>query len=152
MTRQPKGFSVLELPEDEHVYTFVSNDGTEPTHIAATTLRRALEIMKWPIIKCMIGAELIKCLERNDICIEPEHALALPEEALETAIIVCEWGTEHVIADGSHRLWRRWKRGDDHFKGYTVPEAVWREFAIYDIPGTGEYWDKFNRTAKVRGG
>lgn len=142
--------SVDDLPLVEAVYTFVDNAG-QATHIASSSLRRALEGASWPVSVCEIGGTLVTALENGDLGVEEDHAKGLPDAALETPLIVCAWGeADHVIADGAHRLWRRWKRGDDDFTAYMVPEAVWRQFTIHDMPGSGAFWDAFNRNAKVR--
>lgn len=140
-----------QLPITEAVYTFVEHNGT-PTHIAASTLLRGLERpgKAWPVTRCMIGASLVEALERGDLGVEPPHALRLPESALERPGIIGEWGDTHISIDGAHRLWRRWKRGDADFPAYVVPEAAWREFVIADMPGSGAFWDHFNRNAEVR--
>jgi hypothetical protein len=145
-----KGFSYLELPITEHVYTFVDKATGEPTHIAATTLRLACEASRLQPILCEIGDTLVDALKAGALGVEEHHALKLQDSALETPLLVCIWGDSHVLADGAHRLWRRWKRGDQSFMAYMVPEPAWRLFTIYDMPGDGSFWDDFNRNAKVR--
>ena len=142
--------SMFDLPLDEAVYTFVTHEG-EPTHIAASSLLAAAKASGMRTTYCELGGTLVKALERNDLGVEIEHALKLVDAALEVPLLVCEWGErDHIIADGAHRLWRRWKRGDTNFHAYVIPEPVWRMFTIYDIPGSGAMWDTFNRTVKVR--
>lgn len=139
-----------DLPLTEAVYTFVAADTGQPTHIAASTLRMILEGLGWEITDCIIAGSLASALARGELGVEPAHALSLPESALEAPGIVCEWQDTHVIADGAHRLWRRWKRGDMAFPAYLVPEPAWRPFVICDMPGDGKFWDHFNRNAQVR--
>lgn len=141
--------SMWDLPITEHVYTFVDKAG-EPTHIAASSLRAAVERSPLKPTWCVIGDSLADALTRGDLGVEEPHALKLPDEALETPILVCQWGADHIIADGAHRLWRRWKRGDDDFLAYVVPEGAWRIFTIADMPMDGAFWDDFNRNAQVR--
>jgi hypothetical protein len=138
-----------QLPITEAVYTFVETDGT-PVHIAASTLLYGLETRSAPVTRCMIAPSLVAALERGDLGVEPPHALRLPESALEAPGIVGEWGDAHIIIDGAHRLWRRWKRGDPDFPAYVLPEALWREFQISGMPGSGEFWRAHNKTAEVR--
>jgi hypothetical protein len=97
-----------------------------------------------------MGSGLIDALKRGDLGVEEAHALTLPEAALDTPLLVCQWGNEHVIADGAHRLWRRWQRGDRDFNAYYLPEELWRPWVIHDMPGDGQFWDFFNRNIKVR--
>lgn len=139
---------MLDLPISESVYTFVCIG--VPTHIAASTLRSALERAQWPVTIAVMGESLAAALEAGSLGVEPAHALTLPDAALAVPCVVCEWGQDHVIADGAHRVWRRWKRGDIDFPAYLVPEPLWREFVIGDMPGSGEFWDTFNRTAEIR--
>lgn len=135
MTTFKAPLSVLDLPPVEPVYTFVDHAG-EATHIAAGLLGYALREANWPTGRAEIGGTLADALKAGTLGVEEPHALSLPVEALETPIIVCEWGAgDHVIADGAHRLWRRWKRGDTDLICYMVPEHVWRKFTIYDMPG-----------------
>lgn len=146
-----KGISADELPLDEDVYTFVHSETGEATHIAASTL---LKVIKHSGIVPQIvgmGQSLIDAIERGDLNVEEEHAWALPDEALDQPILVGDWGDKHIIIDGSHRLWRRYKRGLRDFPAYCIPEEAWRYFVIYGIPGDGEFWDSFNRNVKVRG-
>jgi hypothetical protein len=131
------------------VYTFVDGD-KQPTHIASRILYNALASRGWPVTHCFIANSLITSLKEGTLGIEEPHALKLPDAALDKPALVCEWGRDHVIADGNHRLWRRWKRGDEDFPAYVVPEKVWRHFVVLDIPGSGEDWDRFNREAQVR--
>lgn len=138
-----------DLPITEAAYTFVEHNGTA-THIAASTLLGALERHAAPVTRCMIAPSLVEALERGDLGVEPPHALRLPLEALERPGIIGEWGDTHIAIDGAHRLWRRWKRGDADFPAYVVPETLWRKFTIADMPGSGEYWREFNKTAQIR--
>lgn len=133
------------------IYTFVDGKTGETTHIAVEPLRAA--IIRAGVIPVLaeIGGTLITALERGDLGVEEEYALKLPDAALDVPGIVCEWGkADHVIADGAHRLWRRWKRGDATFPAYIIPEKAWRLYVVDDIPGDGKFWDHFNRNAKVR--
>lgn len=148
--------SFFDLPLSTVVYTFVEHDDTA-THIASNILLDALQTRTkvrpqgWPVTDCVIGGSLAAALERGDLGVEPPHALRLPETALEAPAMVGQWGdSDHILIDGAHRLWRRWKRGDKEFPAYVVPEALWRMFTISDMPGTGEEWREFNRTAEVR--
>lgn len=143
--------SMFDLPITEAVYTFVDGETGEPTHIAASTLLATVKRAGVVPILAMIGGGLAEALQRGDLGVEEPHALKLPDVALDTPILVCEWGDKHIIADGAHRLWRRWQRGDPDFNAYIVPEPVWRRFVIAGMPGTGEFWDYFNRNARVRG-
>lgn len=141
----------LELSITEHVYTFVDGKTGEPTHIAASSLRACVERSGVTPMLCMFGEGLTDALARGDLGVEEHHALKLPEAALEVPILVCQWGPDHVIADGAHRLWRRWKRGDTDFPAYVIPEPAWRLFVVEGMPGDGAFWDTFNRNARVRG-
>lgn len=143
--------SLSQLPITEAVYTFVEHNGT-PTHIAASTLLGGLERpgRVWPVTRCEMAPSLIEALERGDLGVEPPHALRLPLEALERPGIIGEWGDAHISIDGAHRLWRRWQRGDKWFPAYVVPEPAWRAFTIDDMPGSGEEWAAWNKTAQVR--
>lgn len=145
--------NVTDLPLTEAVYTFVDNDKV-PVHIAASTLYRGLQEARggkgWPVTLCVMEQTLIDALKRGDLGVEEEHALTLPEEALERPGIIGAWGDAHICIDGAHRLWRRWQRGDRDFPAYYVPEALWREFTITGLPGTGEEWSDWNRNVKVR--
>jgi hypothetical protein len=140
---------VLEYDPGGTCYTFVETNG-EPTHIASMVLYKMLAERNWPVTRCFIAPTLIHALKTNSLGVEEPHAVKLPEAALEKPALVCEWGSDHVIADGNHRLWRRWKRGDKWFPAYVVPEAAWRHFTILGMPGTGEFWAEWNKTAKVR--
>lgn len=143
--------SMFDLPHDEHVYTFVDRETGQPCHIAVNMLRNALKLARVQPQLCQLGGTLVDALERGDLGVEEPHALRLPDAALETPLIVCQWGeSDHVLADGAHRLWRRWKRGDSTFKAYMVREPVWRLFTVHDMPGDGAFWEHFNRSVKVR--
>lgn len=152
MTSTPKiGFSMFDLPLTDPFYTFVDRGGT-PTHIACGVLRRALEkSQKAQPYLCEFGESLIGALKRGELGVEEEHALKLPDTALEAPGIVGQWGSDHILIDGAHRLWRRWQRGDTDFPAYMVPEELWRLFVIYDVPFDGAFWDHHNRNSKVRG-
>lgn len=141
---------VSDLPVTEAVYAFVDGASGTPTHIAASTLLGALEAANWPVHDVHMGQGLIDAITRGDLNEEQDHALKLPDEALASPILVGEWGQEHIIIDGSHRLWRLYERGDRTFPARVVPEKLWRAFTIRDMPGSGAFWDDFNRTAKVR--
>jgi hypothetical protein len=141
--------SMFDLPITEAVYTFTEKSGNV-THIAASTLKGLLEAKGFPVTHCEIGQSLAEALERGDLGVEPPHALSLPDEALERPGVIGEWRGAHICIDGAHRLWRRWKRGDTDFPAYVVPEYIWRMFEIGDMPGTGEEWREWNRTAQVR--
>jgi hypothetical protein len=145
---------VLEIDPLGTTYTFVSKDDGQAVHIASGCLARFLKDMVGviPTYEIELDPTVIAAMQRGDLGIEEDHALKLPEEALEAPLIVCEWGGTHIFADGAHRLWRRWKRGDTTFTAWVVPERVWRHFVVMGLPGTGDYWDDFNRNAKVRGG
>jgi hypothetical protein len=148
----PVGLSIAQvLAEDPGgtLYTFVEGHSMHPTHIASGVLVKLLT-GRFPIHKPEISPSLARALERGDLGVEEPHALKLPEAALDTPVTVCEWGDTHIIADGAHRLWRRWKRGDKTFPAYIVPEKLWRHFVVNGVPGTGEFWDTFNRTAQIR--
>lgn len=132
------------------VYTFVDGNTGEPTHIDVTQLSAAIKRAGVTSMLTEITPSLIAALERGDLGVEEPHALTLPDEALDVPCIVCAWGDKHVIADGAHRLWQRWQRGDTDFAVYLVPEKAWRLFVIHDVPGDGKYWDNFNRNAKIR--
>lgn len=132
------------------IYTFVDGDTGEPTHIAVEPLLAAIKRSGVIPILAGIGESLVAALERGELGVEEDHALTLPEEALDVPCVVCNWGETHIIADGAHRLWRRWKRGDLEFPVYVVPESAWRLFVVGGIPGDGKYWDHFNRNAKIR--
>lgn len=142
---------VLALDPNGTLYTFVDKGRVEPTHIASGVLLATIQsAQRVPVVYCQIAPALCRSLERGDLGVEEAHALKLPEESLEAPAIVCEWGDEHVVADGAHRLWRRWKRGDADFPAYIIPERVWRHFVVVDVPGDAQFWDGFNRTARVR--
>lgn len=148
---QRKGISLedaLQLGATDAVYTFVENGG-KATHIASGLLYR-MASARLQLTHCFFSPSLEQALERGELGVEEDHALKLPDAALEKPILVCEWGEDHIIADGAHRLWRRWKRGDTWFKAYYVPEKAWRHFVIHGVPGTAEEWDWFTRNAKVR--
>lgn len=133
----------------EPIYTFVDTDGTV-THIASGQLLAALVRAGAVPMLCEMADSLIACLERGDLGVEEHHALKLPESALDAPLTVGIWGDSHIVIDGAHRLWRRWKRGDRDFPAYMVPERGWRLFELHDMPGDGTFWDDFNRNAKVR--
>lgn len=133
------------------VYTFVDNVTRETTHILSGELLAAAKRAGVIPVLAQIGQGLADALERGDLGVEEDHAMSLPEAALEEPALICEWGHEHVIADGAHRLWRRWKRGDKDFPAYLIPETAWRHFII-ELPGDSVFWDYFNRNAKIRGG
>lgn len=142
--------SMFDLPITESVYTFVDAATGQPTHIAASTLRHCIEQSPLEPGMAAISPSLVEALKAGTLGVEEHHALKLPESALDKPILVCEWGDSHVIADGAHRLWRRWQRGDAEFPCYVVPERAWRLFVIVDVPGSGALWDDFNRNAKIR--
>lgn len=131
------------------VYTFVGAETGEPVHIAVDPLALLIRMAQVSPIKCEMGESLIDALKAKSLGVEPEHALTLTDAALEAPLIVCEYGDTHIIADGAHRLWRRWKRGDGSFLAFVVPESVWRDYTI-SLPGDGAFWDNFNRNARVR--
>lgn len=137
------------LPITDAVYTFVNHDGV-PVHIASDALLRALKRSDVVPSLCEFGDTLIVALEKGDLGVEEDHALSLPEAALETPLIVGTWGSKHIMIDGAHRLWRRWKRGDRDFNAYYVPEEAWRRFTIDGMPGSGAFWREHNRNSKVR--
>lgn len=142
--------SMYDLPITEAVYTFTTNDG-QAVHVAASTLRRMIEAHGgYPVTDCEMAPSLIEAMQRGDLGIEEPHAMRLPEEALEVPAIIAEWGDAHVCMDGAHRLWRRWQRGDKTFPAYVVPEALWRQFQISDMPGSADEWREWNRTAQIR--
>lgn len=135
------------------VYTFVCSETGEPTHIDVSSLLRIVQAAGLKPIDAEIGDTLEEALRNGRLGVEEHHALKLPEEALKVPALVCQWGErDHVIADGAHRLWRRWKRGDKTFPVFIIPERVWRAFTIPNevMGGDGAYWDDFNRNAKVR--
>ena len=141
---------VLTMDPVGTMYTFVEAEKLMPTHIASRVLFDALTRNRVPVTIAHIAPSLVEAMERGDLGIEEPHALKLPEAALDTPAIVGEWGDTHIIIDGAHRLWRRWKRGDTTFPAYLIPEALWRHFTVRDVPGSGVFWDTFNRTAQVR--
>lgn len=148
----PQGLTMLEamlLDPTGTTYTFVDNEHQEATHIASKVLWDVVH-GRMTVSLGLFDPTLVEAIERGLLGVEEEHALKLPDEALDVPLLVCQWGDGHVIADGNHRLWRRYKRGDTSFPMYYVPEPVWREFVIYDIPGDSSFWDDFNRNAKVR--
>lgn len=144
-----KGISCHDLPLTDNFYTFVDNSG-EVTHVAADVLLRSLKRAGVVPQLAAMGAGLLAAIERGDLNVEEDHAHSLPEEALATPLMVGAWGEEHIIIDGSHRLWRRWKRGYRDFLAYLVPETTWRQFVIYDMPFDATFWDYHNRNSKVR--
>jgi hypothetical protein len=149
---RPIGLTMADMLEIDPLgatYTFVNNDAHTATHIASGVLYAHASV-KWPVTRCYFGDSLEAALMRGDLGVEEPHALKLPEEALEVPALVCEWGDKHIVADGSHRLWRRWKRGDQWFPAYVIPEEAWREYEITDVPGGAAYWDDFNRTVETR--
>lgn len=134
------------------VYTFVTKEG-EVVHINMVPLKAAIIRVGVTPILAEMGGSLVEALEAGTLGVEEDHALKLPEEALDVPGIVGLWGAnDHIIMDGAHRLWRRWKRGDREFPVYVVPEAAWRLYCIPNelVGGDAAYWDNFNRTAKVR--
>lgn len=143
---------MLVLATVEAVYTFVDSATGEPTHIASGMLLQAVKRAGVIPLQADIAPSLAAALEAGTLGVEEPHALSLPEAALEAPVLVCEWGDSHVIADGAHRLWRRWRRGDTDFPAYVIPERAWRLFVIpnEEIGGDGAFWDNFNRNAKVR--
>ena len=133
---------VLSMDPMGSIYSFTDHDGNI-THIASTVLR-AVSIKLLTPVTCYINDSLREANARGDTGVEAEYALKLADEALEVPILVCEWGVDHVIADGAHRLWRRIQRGDVDFPAYVVPEKAWRHFVITDVPGTTQQWRDFN--------
>ena len=132
------------------MYTFVEGKNMHPTHIASGVLSKALARSAMQVVHPLIAPSLAAALERGDLGVEEQHALKLSEASLEVPGVVGEWGDTHIVIDGAHRLWRRWKRGDKTFPCYLIPEALWRHFVVNGVPGSGEFWDTFNRTAQVR--
>jgi len=131
------------------VYTFVDAATGEPTHILVDVLQRIIDQSGIPPTDCALGESLIDALKEGSLGVEEDYARTLADEALRVPLVVCEWGHTHIIADGAHRLWRRWQRGDANFLAYVVPERIWRA-CVVDLPGDGAFWDDFNRTAKIR--
>lgn len=155
MATFPAGYNPLDtmfgmLFGRRTVYTFVNSETQQPTHIDVDPLLTAIKRAGVVPMLCEMGDTLEAALERNDLGVEEEHALKLPVEALDVPILVCCWGDTHVVADGAHRLWRRWKRGDKGFPAYVIPERAWRPFVITGLPGDGAFWNDFNRNAKIR--
>jgi hypothetical protein len=146
-----KGIDISDCDATEIVYTFVDGNTGEPTHIAVSALTRAIQRAGIIPMVASMGEGLIAAIERGDLNQEPDHAARLPSEALEAPCIVGAWGGEHIIIDGTHRLWRRYQRGDRDFPAYYIPEDAWRHFVIHGMPGDGEFWDHFNRNVQVRG-
>lgn len=144
-------FMMRDLPLTEAVYTFTPHDAA-PVHIAASTLRGLLETWRhsrtgvaYPVTTCVMDDGLRRALERGDLGVEEAHAMRLPDAALDVPGIIGEWGDTHISIDGAHRLWRRWQRGDREFPAYVVPEVLWREFTITDMPGSGDLWRELNK-------
>lgn len=134
------------------VYTFVTKEG-EVVHINMAPLKAAIIRTGITPILAEIGDTLATALEQGLLGVEEEHALKLSESALDVPAIVGTWGdSDHIVMDGNHRLWRRWKRGDTHFPAYVIPEKAWRLYCIPNelVGGDAAYWDHFNRNAKVR--
>jgi hypothetical protein len=127
------GVSFWDMPLFGQVYTFVEKDGTA-THIATTVLLQTLKRAGVTPVLCVYDQTLVQALERGDLGVEVDHALALPEARLDVPGIVGQWGDEHIMIDGAHRLWRRWKRGDPDFPAYYLAEHLWRRFVINDMP------------------
>lgn len=140
---------VLALDPSGTTYTFVEQGSLKPTHIASGVLYGLIKD-RLPVHTVEFSPSVIAALERGDLGVEEAHAWKLPAAALKVPLLVCEWGADHIFADGAHRLWRRWKRGDKDFTCYVVPEPLWRFFTIEGVPGDGAFWDTFNRTAQVR--
>ncbi len=145
---------VLDIDPLGTTYTFVASDTGEAIHIASGCLLAFLRHVgeAIPTFEIELDPTVIAAMQRGDLGVEEDHALKLPEAALEAPLIVCEWGGTHIFADGAHRLWRRWKRGDTTFRAWVIPERMWRQFVVMGLPGSGDYWDDFNRNAKVRDG
>lgn len=149
---------MLQYDPSGETYGFVHDDKHNVTHVAVGALKRlvaayngAFSSRPLPLDQCAFSDTLTGALERNELGVEIEHALTLSDEALKQPVIVGIWGADkHILLDGAHRLWRVWKRGDQTFPAYVVPEYVWREFVVVDMPGDAAFWDEFNRTARIR--
>lgn len=151
----PQGLSmlsVLAIDPTGETYGFVDNDKNEVTHIATGVIKRIMaeDLIRPPVTQCMFGESLTQAFERGELGVEEDHAMRLPEEALKVPCLIGLWGKSHIMLDGAHRVWRRLKRGDLDFPAYVMPENVWREFIVYDVPGTAAQWNEFNRHAKIR--
>lgn len=140
----------MEYFKASPVYTFVDDETGQATHIAVEPLLDAIKRAGVVPMIAEMGDSLIEAIKRGDLNVETDHAATLPDEALDAPCVVGAWGDKHIIIDGSHRLWRRYARGDRDFPAYVIPERAWRLFVIDGMPGDGAYWDNFNRTAKVR--
>jgi hypothetical protein len=144
-----------DLDLNEPIYTFVTDDPRDPAiHVAADRLRKHVEGsgLYEPHI-CPWTESLTRMLESNRLGVEEDHALQLSDEALKVpGIFIDVGGGQHVLADGSHRMWRCWKRSDPHFVAYVIPTLDWIPFIVVDLGGDPTFWHEFNTTAKVRDG
>lgn len=127
-------------PADEMFSWTVPGDDAEVVHIAVTRLLRYLAASNHPIGEFPLVRELALTVFRQN-GIEPVHLSRITAERLEDPILQCAWGDgTHVIADGSHRLIERARRGLRTYRAFDVQPHVWRRFTVCNMPQDDAAW------------
>jgi hypothetical protein len=140
-----------QLGRDDEVFSWMDRHGVL-THIASTRLRVYLAGADWPVSDVALRPEFVLAVASQN-GLEEQHLDAYPLTKLnEPAIMLDRGDGTHTVADGSHRLVKRALLGMPNVPTYLVPEAVWRRFAIPDMPEHVLGWREWLATANPDAG
>jgi hypothetical protein len=135
--------SINQLAKWEEVYSWSSRSRGTTLHFAMTRMRTYLESSELPVIDVALTKELIFAIASSN-GLEEEHFDRQSDEKLEQPVIMfdCDDGS-HIVADGSHRMVRRFLKYIFFVPAWSVPERIWRRFIITDMPGSEQGWQDY---------
>jgi hypothetical protein len=135
--------SIHQLAKWEEVYSWSSKKRGSTLHFAITRMRMYLESLDLPIIEAALTKELILAVASSN-GLEEEHLERQSDEKLDQPIIMLDCGDgTHIVADGSHRMLRRFLKGLFTAPTWSVPEHIWQRFIITGMPGDEEGWQRY---------
>ena len=126
-----------ELRHGMQIFSWQSAGSQKIEHYAVTFLNEYLEITRFPTSRCLLTDHLVEAAWKNGIEEIRLQQITLIQIAKPITLLAQETGDHqgtHVVADGNHRLIMLHRAGFREFLAWMVPEKIWKEFRIVNLP------------------
>lgn len=119
----------MTLPPTDEVFSWSDPDTGQSTHFAITKLNAFLAVSsikpQWVAIPDNFAEWLL-----TNRGVNKERAAALTFKEMADPVTMVDMGGHYLLADGTHRVYRRAIEGHKTALGRLVPRAIWYPFTL----------------------
>lgn len=124
------------LPLNEQLFThFDPETGEVKTWAASRLMFHCRHHGRKLLVTARMDHDFAQLCKR-DRGVEAHRLSRLTSSQLAEPLLLADLGRSQLLIDGTHRYVRKSDLGHNEFTAYLVPESLWKDFLVSDLPST----------------